>query len=235
MKYIGSELEIFKEATNWKSYWASQLSPFLRGSVLEVGAGIGGSTRALLDNAPQSKIDSWTCLEPDPELFKELEKASSLLEIKPNCQQGFLNDIPAGKVFDTILYLDVLEHIEDHEDELARAAKRLDSGGSLVVLVPAHDFLFSEFGRSIGHFRRYSKSTLLELTPDSISPVLVRYLDSVGVAASLLNKFVLQQPYPTRKQILFWDRVLVKFSRLFDRCIFYTLGKSVLVVWQKNK
>jgi len=159
MKYIGSELEIFREATNWKSYWASQLSPFLRGSVLEVGAGIGGSTRALLENAPQSKIESWTCLEPDPELFKELEKASSLLEIQPSCQQGFLNDIPAGKVFDTILYLDVLEHIEDHEDELARAAKRLDSGGSLVVLVPAHDFLFSEFDRSIGHFRRYSKST----------------------------------------------------------------------------
>ena len=60
-QYMGSELEIFAHANNWKSYVQSQLRPYLIGDVLEVGAGIGGTTRALNDGTQRR----WVCLEPD--------------------------------------------------------------------------------------------------------------------------------------------------------------------------
>ena len=43
-KYCGSELELFAAARNWKGYWSQQVKPFLRGDILEVGAGIGSNT-----------------------------------------------------------------------------------------------------------------------------------------------------------------------------------------------
>ena len=59
-------LELFAAARNWKHYVARACAPFLRGHVLEVGAGLGGSTASLLAAAD---VREWTALEPDPELL----------------------------------------------------------------------------------------------------------------------------------------------------------------------
>src|SRR5712672_4615174 len=67
-QYMGSELEIFAHASNWKSYVQSQLRPYLVGDVLEVGAGIGGTTRALKDGAQRR----WVCLETDSAFAKRI-------------------------------------------------------------------------------------------------------------------------------------------------------------------
>ena len=64
-----------------------------------------------------------------------------------------------------MLYIDVLEHIEHDLDELARAASHLAPGGHLVVLAPAHQALFSDFDRAIGHYRRYNRAGLQKLAP----------------------------------------------------------------------
>ena len=60
-EYQGKELELFEHAQNWKKYFASFMSPYLKGCVLEVGAGIGGTTKVLCD-ATQFYLD---LLEPD--------------------------------------------------------------------------------------------------------------------------------------------------------------------------
>jgi 2-polyprenyl-3-methyl-5-hydroxy-6-metoxy-1,4-benzoquinol methylase len=67
--------------------------------------------------------------------------------------------------FDTIIYLDVLEHIADDRAELACAARLLSPQGCVIVLSPAHQFLFSPFDQAVGHYRRYSRATLRDLTP----------------------------------------------------------------------
>lgn len=59
-----------------------------------------------------------------------------------------MDDLPPGELFDTLLYIDVLEHIPDDGAELARAAERLRPGGRVIVLSPVHQWLYSEFDNS---------------------------------------------------------------------------------------
>lgn len=223
--YVGGELELFAHAKNWKRYWFSKVSPHIQGDVLEAGAGLGANT-TLLQNA---KHRSWTCLEPDASLAAQLKQNTNARLIV-----GTIADLPPGELFDCILYIDVFEHIPDDAAELARAATRLRPGGRVIILSPAHQWLFSEFDKSIGHCRRYSRPTLLALTPPSLVPVKCFYLDAVGLFASLANRMLLRQSLPTLKQIKVWDRAMVPPSRIIDPLLFYRAGKTIVGVWEKR-
>jgi len=147
---------------------------------------------------------------------------------------GVLADLPAEPRFDTILYIDVLEHIADEAAELRSAEARLRAGGRVVALCPAWQFLFTPFDEAIGHYRRHSKASLRR----SAGPALVErkafYLDSVGMLASLANKLALRQAMPTPAQVQLWDKWLVPASRLLDPLVGRWLGKSVVLVWEKR-
>ena len=231
--YVGKELELFAHAQNWKRYWSGVLKPYLRGDVLEVGAGLGANTR-LLRSPAQSR---WVCLEPDGQLLQQLRQSQTSAPLPEPCElrQGCVQDLAPEPVFDAILYVDVLEHIADDAAELARAAVRLREGGRIIVLSPAHNWLFSPFDASIGHYRRYSRRSLAAAARAIPGLRLERliYLDSAGLLASLGNKLLLQQGMPTLKQILFWDRTLVPASRLLDPLLSHRLGKSLIGVWVK--
>ena len=72
--YIGNELDLFENATNWKKYYSKKLKKFIVGNVVEVGAGMGGTT-SFLQN---SNVQSWICLEPDNNLCKLINKQKSV-------------------------------------------------------------------------------------------------------------------------------------------------------------
>ncbi len=230
--YPGGELELFEHARNWKRYWAKRIKPFLGESVAEVGAGIGANTRALTSRVASRAL--WTCIEPDGALAARIERLVENGQLGTNCtvQATTLAALPPGKRFDTILYLDVLEHIAEDRAELAEAARRLNPEGYLVVLSPAHQWLFTPFDAAIGHVRRYTAKSLRALSPPGLHPRLFQYLDSVGLLASLANLLVLKTSMPTQTQIRFWDQVMVPASRLLDPLTGFRAGKSVLAVWQ---
>jgi SAM-dependent methyltransferase len=227
--YVGSELELFAHATIWKSYVRRRIRKFVGREVLEVGAGLGGSTLVFCDGTP----NRWVCLEPDPSLAAMLSQAIAQGTLPACCEAlvGTLADVPAAPAFDTLLYLDVLEHIEDDRVELAAAAKRLRPGGHLIVLAPAHPWLYTPFDQAIGHYRRYTKRTLRDAAPEGLSQVRLDLLDSVGLLASLGNKLLLRSAAPSAGQIAFWDKVLVRLSRVADPLLGFRVGKSVLGVW----
>ncbi len=233
--YIGSELELFRHADNWKAYYGSILQPFLGMDVLEVGAGIGGTTAALCQDYAHA---SWTCLEPDGNFCSDIESLIDGKKLPAFCEVrvGTLAVLPHSQRYDTILYIDVLEHIEQDLAELENAARRLKPGGHLVVLAPAHQFLFSPFDQAVGHYRRYSRASLQALTPagQGLNITMNRYLDACGVCLSLANKFVLKKENPSKENIRLWDSYVVPLSRVIDPLLRYRLGKSVLTVWQKQ-
>ncbi len=230
-RYVGSELELFSAAANWKTYFSRVLAPFVGARVLEVGAGIGSNIPYLRTSA----VREWTSLEPDAELARRISERVCAGELPDVCKviAGTLESVDAARKFDTILYIDVLEHIADDAAELQRAARLLASGGNLIVLAPAHQFLFSPFDAAVGHFRRYSAADLVALGPADCRLRRRLMLDCAGLLASLANRVLLRRAAPTRSQITFWDRVLVPISRVLDGVTGHSLGKTVVAVWSR--
>jgi SAM-dependent methyltransferase len=227
--YPGDELDVFAKAVNWKRYYSRYVERFIRGDVLEVGAGIGGTTQILA--AGQQK--SWLCLEPDPALAKTIQERSQRGEFAANVEVlvGQINDLPSHRSFDSILYIDVLEHLSDDRGELRRARKLLKRGGSLVVLSPAHQFLYSEFDRAVGHCRRYNASMLRSISPPGLKLDTIFYLDSLGMLLSMGNKLLLGSGKPTDAQIQLWDQVVIPLSKYVDPMTNWRIGKSIIAVW----
>jgi SAM-dependent methyltransferase len=230
--YMGGELKLFARAGRWKQYWISQLRPYIHGAVLEVGAGIGANTLLLRSGSERR----WVCLEPDPQLATTLleQMAGTAMEGSTEVITGTLDALEPAERFDSILYIDVLEHIEDDRAELGRAARHLAPGGHLIVLAPAHAWLFSPFDQAIGHFRRYTARDLGALTPQGVRLATAFYLDSVGLLASAANRLLLRQSLPSARQIQVWDRLMVPCSRWLDPFTGYRAGKSVVAVWEQS-
>jgi SAM-dependent methyltransferase len=226
-RYEADELELFAKATNWKAYWASRLAPFIKGDVLEVGAGLGANTE-LLRSFSRGR---YVCLEPDAQLIRQLQIR---LKVTSNVEtlNGVVASLAPREQFDTAIYIDVLEHIEDDVAELDRVAKHIKPNGHIVVLSPPYEALRSPFDEALGHYRRYNRSALVRCTPPGSSVIRVDYLDSLGGILSLANRLILRQSYPTRSQILFWDSQVVSVSRRIDRLSGFRIGKSILGIWR---
>lgn len=229
MKYIGEELDLFQHARNWKNYFAAMLRPYVRGRVLDAGCGMGVNA----DHVWNDAVEQYTFLEPDVRLLEQVPA-----HVKTPALHGAerIQDTTAdlrGRQFDTILYLDVIEHIEDSTTELRRAYDLLAPGGHLLLLVPAFNYLYSDFDKAIGHYRRYDKGILKRELPPELERITTRYLDSLGMLMSLGNKWFLKQSEPKLAQILFWDRNVVPISKVADKVVFHGFGRSLLSISRK--
>jgi hypothetical protein len=230
--YPGLELDMFAEASNWRRYWASQIIPYISGRVLEVGAGLGINTPVL----SCEKVEQWLMLEPDGNMAAQLEAAVDEGALDKRCKviNGTLQSLASGLQFDTIIYIDVLEHIEDDRSEFNLASEFLVDGGHIIVLAPAHEWLFSEFDQAVGHYRRYNAKTLVNAAPETLVPLVSKYLDCIGIFCSIGNRMLLRSSIPQLSQIRFWDHILVRISRVLDPIFFYKLGKTLIVVFRKT-
>jgi hypothetical protein len=226
-KYPGDELDLFQHAQHWKKYFSTVIKKYIHGNVLEVGAGIG-STTLLLNNG---SFESWVMLEPDPDLYKLLLEKKTIFHAKTSIRHGSIQDI--NERFDTIIYIDVLEHIQTDRDEMERASQLLNPGGLLIILSPAFQHIYSPFDKAIGHFRRYTRKTLQQLLPPSMTNISCRYYDSVGYFASLMNKALLKQKRPSLNQVKFWDNWMIPLSRFTDTLFMHSFGKSIICIWKK--
>src|ERR1044071_6096326 len=103
ISYVGNELELFQHATVWKNYFARFIKPYLKGKVLEIGAGIGSTTLHVCDGTQEK----WVCLEPDPGLYAKLEQKIAGKELPACCTsiKGIIQDVPPAEKFNAIMYI----------------------------------------------------------------------------------------------------------------------------------
>ena len=225
MKYPGAELDNFDKATIWRKYIFLLIKKFIRGSVLEVGAGIGSFTSNYKDIPSKltlSEIDN-------NNLYIIKEKFS-------NENINFTNKVTKdlNEKFDTIMYLNVLEHIEKDKNEISQAFEKLNVNGYLIILVPAHNELYSNFDKAVGHFRRYKISFFKDIKIKDSKLINLIYLDALGYFLYFLNKiFFKEEVYPSKLKILIWDKIFTPLTFFLDKLLFYKFGKNILYVIKK--
>ena len=224
--YDGWELPLFDLSKNFRKYQFDLIKEFVSGNVAEIGPGNGIILKLYLDHC--DKLDLF---EPDKNLYSKLnDKFSNYKKIT------VINDElnTSSNIYDVILYLDVLEHIEDYEKEILKAHNALKKGGYLLINVPAFQFLYSDFDKDIGHFRRYSKKDITNLCSNcNLEINKLKYYDSIGFFLSLLSKMT-RSNYKKNfeKKIKIWDS-LIPFSRILDKIFISYFGKSLLIVIKK--
>jgi len=149
-------LEILS-AGRYNRWLFSQVAPHLGRRVLEVGSGIGNLTRLMLDR------ERVVATDVDPEHLRRLR--SELGEFENVSVEAFDLAEPAPEPVvdahpDTVVCMNVLEHVADDRAALAHIRGALGPGGRLVLLVPAHPFAFGSLDEGLGHHRRYDRRSL---------------------------------------------------------------------------
>ena len=140
-----------------------------------------------------------------------------------------------SKKFDVILYLHVLEHIEEDEKEIRNATEKLKPGGYLIVMAPAHQKIYGKLDKAVGHHRRYEKE-FFERKFENLSIVSLKFLDSIGYILYYLNRIVFStETFPSDFKIMIWDKIFTPLTIIIDFILGYKFGKCLVAVYKKNK
>lgn len=227
-----SDLEIMARANNYRWWMYQRLAPFIGQRVIEIGAGIGNFTNLLLDREFVLATDNYLpCVEYlNTHLGGRLKTPARLFDVSadtgPELRQY---------EFDTIVCLNVLEHIENDLKALTRMHGLLAPGGRLVLLVPAFQLLYGTVDRALGHYRRYTRNNLLPLMRQA-DFVIERsfYMNVVGMAGWFWNNRIVKRTQESTQQIGFFDRGIAPAAEFFERILPPPLGLSLIAIGRKN-
>jgi SAM-dependent methyltransferase len=210
-------------AVNYADWVYSAIQPHLGSNVLEVGAGHGTLTGRLARGRKVTATDlSPRCVAVLRERFANDAVAVVHADLTASADLG---------TFDSVVLVNVLEHIEDDERSVVQASRALRPGGRLIVFVPAFDALYSEFDRRVGHHRRYRKADLQALADAAgLAPIEARYMNSLGAVAWWLFATKLGRTPTTRWPVLLYDRAVVRALRRIEQRWEPPFGQSLLCV-----
>ena len=225
-KYPKAVTERFDNANFHINYCLKFIKKYLKGDILEVGAGCGSFTKNYLNKS----INSITLTELDKKNILDLKE-----KFKANANIKILNkniEDVSGK-FDSIIYLHVLEHIINDKKEILNATKRLNKNGFLVIMVPAHQKIYSNLDKAVGHFRRY-EIEFFNKNFKSLEKINIKFLDTMGYFLYLFNKFFFKKEvYPSKFKIFIWDKIFTPLTIIVDFIFRYRFGKCILVIYKK--
>ena len=229
--YIGKDLEAMSFAVNYHRWILEEFRPFLGEHLVEVGAGTGSFSRLLLGEDPRTLA----LVEPS-EMFNHLER--DIPEIGTGAEVDLYNSIfrtavdtiVAKRRPDTIIYINVLEHIEDDLAELRAVHEALRPGGHCLIFVPAFMWLYGDFDRRVGHFRRYSKKEIEDKCRSAgFEIVRSRYFDLAGVIPWFIKYRVLRSDALGSSAVTLYDRVAVPVAQRLESVLPAPLGKNILL------
>jgi SAM-dependent methyltransferase len=228
--YEGRDIEAMSFAPKYHEWILQELMPHLGKKIVEVGAGSGTFSQLLL----RLPIDELLVVEPSKEMFPLLQKRVSG-DPRVICAQAFFGDVGVLYTahFDTVLYINVLEHIKEDQKELQRAYEALTPGGTLCIFVPALQWLYGEHDRVVGHQKRYYNrqlTTLLESAGFEI--VTVQYFDIAGILPWWFLSRLLKRQLSEGNAALYDSLVVPLMSRL-ESLMRPSIGKNLIAVAKK--
>ena len=224
--YPQTALECFDTANLWVKYIILQIKDYLKDNILEVGAGYGTFTKSYMNNFKDISL-----LDSDKKNIKLLiRKFNENKNIK--VLNSGVRDLEQN--FNTIIYFNVLEHIEADILEIENSIQKLNVDGHLIILVPAHQKLYGKLDRAVGHYRRYNINFFKKNIFKNAQIVELKYLDIFGYFLYFLNKFFFkEETFPTKLKIFIWDKIFTPFTIIVDFLFRYKFRKNILCVYKK--
>ena len=220
------EFDALREATNYRKALLREFGPFLKGWVIEVGAGIGQHTEEIVRLPSVRRL---VPIEPDPAFCREHRARL------PRCEliEGFIGQADPESPWDTIISINVLEHIEQDSSELAQYARLLrKQNGCLCLFVPARSEIYAPIDHDFGHFRRYAKPELQrKLTAAGFQVIRLDYFNLVGYFAWWFNFCLLKRRYFEAAKVRVFDRVIFPIFHFLESALMRPpFGQSLLAV-----
>ncbi|MCP5026224.1 MAG: glycosyltransferase [Actinomycetia bacterium] len=222
---MAATLDRLDDAGNYANWLGDLISPHVRGRVVEVGAGIGTLTERI-----HGRAQELTSVEPAPSLSHELK---SRFADQPQIEvvQGDLASVADLQNCDTVILVNVLEHIEDDGEALRQIHSMLAPGGKVILYVPAFQALYSEFDRKIGHHRRYRKRELgRRLRSAGYQIDELRHVNSIGFGLWWFGVKTLGQDPGSSPATTLYDRAVVPWQRAIEDRAQPPVGQSLLAV-----
>jgi SAM-dependent methyltransferase len=214
-------------AKNYFTWQARLVLPHVGRRVLEVGCGIGNFTGMLLDR------DLVVAVDAEPECVEQLRERYAG---RPNLHTVVAYDLAGLERFapDTVVCLNVLEHIEDDRAMLGQMASIVCPGGAIVLLVPMFPALFGPIDRNLHHYRRYTRRGVERLaTENGLRIRRAQYVNLMGFFGWWLNARVLRMEEQSDGQIAWFDRLVVPVMSRVEGLAAPPFGQSMLAVMER--
>lgn len=209
-----------------------EIEPYLGQRILEIGCGLGNFARHLTHR----RFYLGTDLSPESvaRVNRLLRHQSHMQACVADLTGPAFQDLARFEI-DTVFSLNVLEHIEDHALALRNARAVLQPGGHLILVVPAHPWLYGTMDRALGHHRRYTKQAMAALLGDvALIPVKLSYLNAFAALGWFANGRILRQQAPPSGQLRLFNH-LVPLLKHLERAVPPPFGISLLAVARKER
>ncbi len=234
--YVGRDLEAMSFAVNYHQWILQIFSPFIGTRIVEVGAGTGSFSEMLL----RKNIESMSMVEPSAEMYKTLgERMSGLktgvqIETYNSIFINIAEHIKSSQQPDSIVYVNVLEHIADDVAELRAVRRALSTNGRVFIFVPALRWLFGSFDRQIGHFRRYTKAELEDKCRQCGFKILEsRYFDFAGIVPWWIKYRLLKSNTMEAGLVTAYDKYFIPVAKMIESRINFPIGKNIILIAEK--
>jgi SAM-dependent methyltransferase len=220
---ICESLETLSQAADYYKWLAGRMQPYIRGKVLEIGAGIGTFAQWGKESAADYHVS-----DIDQRLAEKLAERFDRV-----FTWDVFTPFPNDELYDTIVILNVVEHLENDQEALHCIHKRLKPGGHLVLMVPAMQFLFGSLDSAFGHYRRYTKHSISKIIESNGFTIKkMEYVNVVGMLGWFLySKILKSKNLP--QQLCGRFNLMIPLLKL-ERPIAYFFGLSVIAIGQKN-
>jgi SAM-dependent methyltransferase len=218
-----------KLMNNYTRWIYEKINPYLGKKILEIGSGIGTISRYLI-----SKDRTVFLSDINDDYLRSLKNtfiSSPFVQIIRSDITSELQGI--GKV-DSVICVNVLEHIERDAEALSHMGNVLAENGVLLLLVPAHKILFSDFDKSIGHFRRYSSQDLEKKVESAGFKIEKKeYINFLGAIGWFTRYKMFRSRRMPSTQLKILDTI-IPFLAFIERYIKFPFGLSLFVVARKK-
>jgi SAM-dependent methyltransferase len=227
---INSDFEFaaLSEARQYRRALLDSFRPHLHGEVLEVGAGIGQFTTEITSLPAVANL---TAVEPDPKFYDTLARKLPPAQIVTGSAGAYQLDPKIG--WDSIVSINVLEHIEEDQVELGVYCRLLAKrNGTLCLFVPARGEIYAQLDRDFGHFRRYGRINLREkLQRAGFEIITLRYYNFAGYFAWWFTFCLMGRRHFNPSAVRWFDRCIFPAVFWFETHIFAPpLGQSLLAI-----